>query len=167
MSSSPAKTPETAVRGEWEAQLVVFVLADLELALPIHQVREIIRLTDITLMPKAPKFLEGVINLRGRVVPVLNLKKRFEMPLTGATEESRILIVERKEQLLGLLADRVLGVVKIPSISIEPAPEPFLNIGAEFLGGKAQLGDRFLALFNLERVFSFEEVRALPAWEGA
>jgi purine-binding chemotaxis protein CheW len=167
MNSSPAETPGIAARSQWETQLVVFVLADLELALPIHEVREIIRVNEITFMPKAPKFLEGIINLRGRVIPVLDLKKRFEMPLVDRTEESRILVVEWKDQLLSLLVDRVLGVLKIPSISIEPVQEPFLTIGEEFLNGKALLGDRCLALFNLEKVFSFEEVRALPAWEGA
>jgi purine-binding chemotaxis protein CheW len=167
MNSSPAEKPEIAARSQWETQLVVFVIADLELALPIHEVREIIRVGDITFMPKGPNFLEGIINLRGRVVPVLDLKKRFEMPLVDRTEESRILIVERKDQFLGLLADRVLGVLKLPSISIEPAREPFLTIGEEFLSGKALLGDRRLALFNLEKVFLFDEVKALPAWEGA
>jgi purine-binding chemotaxis protein CheW len=166
MNASPAPAPESAVRGEWDTQVVVFITADLELALPIHEVREIIRVADITVMPKTPKFLEGIINLRGRIIPVLDLKKRFEMPLVDRTEESRILVVERKDQLLGLLADRVLGVLKIPSASIEPAQGPFLTIGAEFLNGKALLGERCLALLNLEKIFSFEEVRALPAWEG-
>jgi len=167
LSVSSAKTSDVADQGVKEIQIVVFSLSALELGLPIHQVREIIRVSEVTMMPKAPKFLEGIINLRGRIIPVLDLRKRFDMPLADRTEESRILVVELADQILGLLADRVIGVIKLLPSAIEPAREPFLTIGTEFLNGKTVAGKQYIALIKLEKVFAFAEVKGLPDREGA
>lgn len=149
-----------------EVQLVVFSLAGCELAVEIRKVREIIRVSEITLMPKAPKFLEGIISLRGRIIPVLDLKKRFEMPLIDRTEESRILVVEVKDQMLGLLVDKINGVLKVPPSLIQPAQEPVLNFGVGFIEGLAALDNRLIILFRLENILAFDEAKALPEWEG-
>jgi len=150
-----------------EIQLVVFDLSGCELALEIHKVREIIRVSEITLMPKAPKFLEGIISLRGRIIPVLDLKKRFDMPLIDRTEESRILVVETRDQMLGLLVDKMNGVLKVPQSLIQPAAEPMLNFGVEYIEGLAAWEGRLILLFHLEKILAFGAAKALPEWEGA
>src|ERR1700685_4580367 len=83
-----------------ETQWVVFCIAGSEMSVSIRQVREIIRLSEITMMPRAPKFLKGIINLRSRIIPVLDLKRCFNMPLVDPTSESRILVVEIADQML-------------------------------------------------------------------
>lgn len=148
-----------------EDQLVVFTLAGCELGVPIRQVREIIRVPEITLMPKAPLFLEGIINLRGRVVPVLDLRKRFGMPLVAKTHETRVLVLELKDQILGLLVDKVAEVLRVPPEGLQPADGPLLNLDGDFIGGLVPLNDRLIVVFKAEKVFHFEEWKALPEWE--
>jgi len=150
-----------------ELQLVVFQIAGCELGIGIRQVREIIRVSEMTMMPKAPKFLEGIINLRGRIVPVLDLKRRFDMPLIEKTDESRVLVMEIHDQALGLLVDKVVEVLKISAERIEPVLEPFLNIGTDFIAGKICINQRLVLLFRIEKTFSFDDARALPDWEKA
>jgi purine-binding chemotaxis protein CheW len=141
-------------------RMVAFHLAACEIGVEIGQVREILRVGDITWMPKAPFFLEGVLNLRGRVIPVLDLKKLFNMPLLDRTGESRILVVETKGQTLGLLVDKVLEVRKIPRSGLSPGKEPVLNIGPEFMAGILESEGRFLLVLNLERLLLLDDKRA-------
>jgi len=143
-----------------EGQAVLFTLAGCELGIPIGVTREIIRVTDITHMPKAPKFLQGVINLRGRVIPVLDLKKRFDMPLLDRTEETRILVVEWQGQSIGLLVDKVVEVVRFSPASMETATEDILNIGVEYMDGLLQMGPRLVVLLKMEKISSIEELRS-------
>lgn len=150
-----------------EVQLVVFQLAACELGAPIHQLREIIRVSEMTLMPKAPKFLAGIINLRGRIIPVLDLKKRFDMPLVDKTDETRILVVEIKDQILGLLVDKVVEVLRIDPSQIEPAKEKTLNLGPEFLEGRLVLGSRLILLFRMEKILAMDEAKRLPEFEAS
>lgn len=165
MAASVPEISKESGRVQSEVQLVIFVLAGCEIGVPIHQVREIIRASEITVMPKAPKFLEGVINLRGRVVPVLDLRKRFEMPMLDKTPETRILVLELKDQMLGLLVDKVADVLRIPPDLIRQAEEPVLNLGTEFIGGLASLNERLIVVFKTEKVFNFDEWKALPELE--
>ncbi len=106
----------------------------------ISHVREIIRVGEITRMPRAPKFLEGIINLRGRIIPVLDLKRRFNMPLVDSTSESRILVVEIEDQMLGLLVDKILEVIKVSVANVAPPKETTLNIGPEYHKWSADFG---------------------------
>lgn len=150
-----------------EIQLVVFTLAGCELGVPIRQVREIIRVSEIAVMPKAPPFLEGIINLRGRIIPVLDLKKRFGMPLVEKTYETRILVLELKDQILGLLVDKVADVLKISSGTIQSAAEPVLTLGTDFIAGLASFNDRLIVLFRTEKIFNLDELKALPDFESS
>src|SRR5579883_986969 len=131
-----------------ESQLVVFTLAGCEAAVGIRQVREIIRVAEITMMPKAPPFLEGIINLRGKIIPVVDLKRRFQMPLVDRTEESRVLIVEIDDQMIGFLVDKVVEVLKTTLTAVEKAKGPVLNIGPDFLDGLLPLEKRLILLLN-------------------
>jgi purine-binding chemotaxis protein CheW len=158
---SSLSKPETA-----ETQLVVFTLAGCEAAVGIRQVREILRVGEVTFMPKAPSFLEGIINVRGKIVPVIDLKKRFQMPLVDKTDESRVLIVEIQEQMLGFLVDKVAGVLRVSPASVEPAKEAVLNVGTEFLDGLLPLEKRLILLLNLKKLLTLDETKILPDRES-
>ena len=142
-----------------EERVVLFTLSGCELGIPIHLAREIIRVPDITRMPKAPAFLEGVINLRGRIIPVLDLKKRFDMPLLDRTEETRILIVQLKDQSMGLLVDKVTEVLRYALEAVVTPKESILNIGVDYTEGFLMIGTRLVTLLKMERVFNVEEMK--------
>jgi purine-binding chemotaxis protein CheW len=108
-----------------EIQLVVFKLAGAEYGLPIHQVQEINRLTDITKLPQTPWFMEGVINLRGKVIPVVDLRKRFGLSVTN-TDETRIIIVDVEHHTVGVIVDDVAEVLRLSTDEIEPPPANFI-----------------------------------------
>lgn len=136
-----------------QAQWVLFQLSAFELALPIQSLKEIIRLGEMTLVPKAPPAVVGVINLRGRVLPVIDLRRAFKMPLLDPTDDSRILVVESGTQSVGFLVDRVREVLKIAEEGLEEAREPVLEIGLEFIKKTLKLGKRFIVLLDLETLF--------------
>jgi purine-binding chemotaxis protein CheW len=117
-------------------------------------------------MPKAPPFLEGIINLRGKVIPVLDMRKRFQMPLLDRTDESRILVVEIKEQMLGFLVDKVVGVLRVAPSLVEPAQEAVLTVGPEFMEGLVRLDRRLIILLNLKKLLTFDDAKALPGWDA-
>lgn len=143
-------------------QWVVFQLAGCECALGIREVREIIRVGGLTRMPKAPKVLEGILNLRGRIVPVLDLRRRFGMPLVDRTDETRIMVVETAEQRVGFLVDKVSEVLRIPPEAVRPPEGPILTIRPEALEGVLPLeGNRLVLLLKLEALFELEEGKAL------
>ncbi len=149
--------PETT-----QAQWVVFTLAGCESAVAIRQVREILRVGEITRMPKAPLFLEGIINLRGKIIPVIDLKKRFQMPPVDRTEESRILIVEIQDQIVGFLVDKVVEVLRFSKTAIEAVQGSILTVGAEFLDGLIPMDRRLIFLLNLKKLLILDDAKALP-----
>ena len=119
-------------------QLVTFSLLEEEFGLPILDVREIIRMTEITPVPNAPSFVEGVINLRGQIIPVVDLRKRFNLNATEADDDSRIIVVEIVGNILGLVVDKVAEVLRIPVDSISPPPGIVANgIGSEYIRGNS------------------------------
>lgn len=159
MSAPLSQAAAPLAQDKAEIQLVVFTLAGCELAVEIHQVREIIRVSEITHMPKAPKFLEGIINLRGRIFPVLDLKKRFDMPLVDRTDETRVLVVEDKEQILGLLVDKVVEVLKVSPAAVEPVSQTILTLGPDFTRGMVSSQGRLILIFNLEKAFKLDDLK--------
>src|SRR5579871_30587 len=156
--TSPLSETSTLSKPELaESQLVVFTLAGCEAAVGIRQVREILRLGEITRMPKAPPFLEGTLNLRGKIIPVVDLKKKFQMPLLDRTDESRVLIVEIQDQMIGFLVDKVVEVLKLSMESVEAAREPVLNVGPELLDGVLHLEKRLILLLSLKKLLTLDE----------
>lgn len=142
--------------------LVTFNLLGEEFGMPILDVREIIRMVDITPVPHAPTFVEGVINLRGQILPVIDLRKRFNIQSTERMEDTRIIVVEINNSLLGLIVDGVKEVLRIPSDSVSPPPQIVANgIGAEYIKGIANHDDKMIILIDLNRVFSQEEMNSL------
>ncbi|MDH7577919.1 MAG: chemotaxis protein CheW [Bacillota bacterium] len=144
-----------------EIQLVIFRLGAEEYGVPITQVQEINRLTTPTKIPKAPAFVEGVINLRGKVLPVIDLKKRFGLEGTVYTDEARIVVVEIAGHTVGVIVDVVSEVLRLPLSSIEPPPAVIAGITADYLRGVGKLDDRLLILLDLNKILTESEQNQL------
>ncbi len=144
-----------------------FFISDEEYGLEILKVREIIGLTGITPLPKTPAHVRGVINLRGRIIPVIDLRTQFGMGITKETEETCIIVVDvelegREQSLqLGCVVDRVSEVLSIPSDAIEAAPEFGTRVGSEFILGLGKVKDSVLILLNIDKVLQCSELEEL------
>ncbi|MFH1791755.1 MAG: chemotaxis protein CheW [Candidatus Omnitrophota bacterium] len=138
-----------------EIQLVIFRLADEEFGLEISQVREIIRIQDITPMPKAPDFIEGVINLRGQIIAVMDLARRFGLKSGGRSEKSRIVVVEIQGSTVGLVVDDVPEVLRIQSGNIDPTPEMLQSqVHADFIKGVGKQENRLIVLLDATKILT-------------
>lgn len=135
-----------------ELQVVAFVLGKEEYAVDILAVQEINKLPQITRVPRAPHYIEGVINLRGNVIPVLNLHKRFGLGDQGITEETRIIVFEHNDITAGIIVDQVTEVSLIKAADIEETSRVYSSIDAELIRGVGKLDDRLLILLNLEKL---------------
>lgn len=151
--------------GGKEEQVVIFELAGQTYGLDIATVAEIIRMESITRVPRAPAFVEGVINLRGRIIPVIDLRKRFGLPDGEHTGHSRIIIVEIGETTIGMIVDAVLEVLRIPADSIEPPPAIVNGVDVVYLRGLALWQGRMIILLNLEKILYAHEKEALERAE--
>lgn len=142
-------------------QVVVFQLAGEHYCVEIHWVREIIRIPEVTRVPEVPDFMEGVINLRGRVTPILDLRRRFGFKKDDEAQEKRILIIEVRNQTMGLIVDGVSEVLDIERSAIDP-PSPYLSsIHSQYIAGIAKLEDRLLIQLNVGKVLSDDELEHL------
>jgi purine-binding chemotaxis protein CheW len=147
--------------GSDELQLVVFQLGVELYGVEIACVHEIVRMQSITRVPRAPAFVEGVINLRGKVIPVIDLRHRFNLPAAAHTRASRIVVVEIGDQVVGLVVDGVSEVLRVNTALIEPPSPVVAGIDSEYLQGIARLPERLVVLLDLDRVLAREERRAL------
>jgi purine-binding chemotaxis protein CheW len=143
---------ENEVISEEFSQFVTCHVDGEEFAVDILSVQEIIRMVEITRVPKAPSFVEGVINLRGRIIPVLDLRRRLGVPGAERTAQSRIVVVMVRGRVVGLVVDSVSEVLRIPKSAMEPAPSLGTTVGAEFIQGVGRLEDRLLTLLDLKRL---------------
>lgn len=136
-----------------EAHLVVFKLHNEVYGIDIHRVRSIIPAQTITFVPGVPHFIEGLINLRGALVPVIDLRARLDIELDANASKRVIVIVEFGDQQVGIIVDRVTEVCKIPDEAIEP-PAPLLSaVDTTYLAGIAKVDERIILLLNLDRIF--------------
>src|SRR6266851_6574013 len=159
---SGSETTVDGVIGEGdERQLVVFQLGAELYGVEISRVHEIIRLQAVTRVPHAPAFVEGVINLRGKVIPVVDLRRRFGLPLADHTRASRIVVVEIGDQVVGIVVDGVSEVLRVNKGTIEPPSPVVAGIESDYLHGIAKLPERLVILLNLDRVLARDERRAL------
>jgi purine-binding chemotaxis protein CheW len=146
-------------------QYLTFKLADEIFAFDVAKVREILELTTITKVPQTPEFMRGVINLRGSVVPVIDLKLNFSMQRTEQTINTCIIVVEvnlhGEAIVLGVLADSVQEVVEMEPNLIEPAPKLGTKLNTEFIKGMGKVGENFVMILDIDKVFSAEELTEL------
>jgi purine-binding chemotaxis protein CheW len=144
-----------------EMQLVVFDLTPEAYGVDIGTVREIIRVQEITHVPNAPDFVEGVINLRGKVIPVVDLRKRFGLAAHEETKDSRIVVVDIGGEDIGIRVDAVTEVLRISADTVAPASSIITTADSYYILGIAKLGERLIILLNLDKVLSQEEKLAL------
>jgi len=152
---------------EQAAQYLTFRLGEEVFALDITQVREVLDYTAITRVPRMPEFMRGVINLRGSVVPVVDLRLKFGMALTERTVNTCIIIaevaIEGERTLLGALADSVQEVIDLEAGQIEPPPRLGTSINAQFIRGMGKRDERFVIILDVDRVFSNDELTLVQA----
>ena len=141
-----------------EGEFLTFLLAKEEYGIEILKVREIIGLMDITTVPQTPDYVKGVINLRGKVITVIDLRLKFSMPEAVYTQETCIIVVEVGNALVGIVVDSVSEVLHINSSEIEKAPKFGQAIDTEFILGLGKAKGKIVILLDIEKVLSFEEL---------
>ena len=144
-------------------QLVSFNIGDEEFGVDILKVQEINRMLDVTRVPNAPEYVDGVINLRGKVIPIIDLRRRFGMARKEHDKSTRIVVVELSGKVVGFVVDAVSEVLRIPKSVTEPPPPIVAGIEAEYITAVGKLEDRLLILLDLEKVLSSTETTALAA----
>lgn len=147
--------------GNEEVQLVAFRLSNEEYGVSITQVQEIIRRSEPTRIPQTPPFVEGVINLRGNLIPIIDLKKRFKLPESETDDNTRIVIVEVEDQTVGIIVDAVSEVLRLTTDAIEPPPPGVATIEAEYLKGVGKIEDRLLILLDIDKLLTTREKKDL------
>ena len=163
MQSSVYKN-EQQLSGE-RVQIVSFALGSEEYGVDISQVQEIIRMVEITHVPRAPHFMEGVINLRGQLIPIVDLRTRFGMPRSEQTKATRIVVTEIGSKRVGIVVDSVSEVLNIPLENVENAPDMIAGVGTEYIQGVGKVGERLIILLDLTMVMSAEEKGQLETAE--
>ena len=138
-------------------QLVTFKLGNEEFALDILKVQEINRIVEITKVPKAPDFVEGVINLRGRVIPIVDIRKKFHLNIREATKETRIIVVNIMNKTIGLIVDSVSEVLRINSSTIQPPPPLIAGLDSDYIKGVGKLDERLIILLDIDKIFTTGE----------
>ena len=146
--SSSAEAPSVGP----ELHLVTFALDGEEFGIPIGQVREVIRVTEITRVPQARQHVRGVTNLRGRILAVVEIRTRMGLSPAEVTPRSRIVVVGVHDRTLGILVDGVSQVVKVPAKTVAPAPEEVLSASADYITGVARWNSRLIILLDLEKL---------------
>ncbi|HZX33211.1 MAG TPA: chemotaxis protein CheW [Rhodocyclaceae bacterium] len=162
---------QAAGEGIDQQQYLTFSLKDEMFAIGILAVREIIEYGQVTPVPMSPPFIRGVINLRGAVVPVVDLSVRFGRPANGITKRTCIVIVDTaagsQHLQMGVVVDAVSEVLEIPASDIEPPPEFGARIRTDFISGMGKVNGRFVVILNSDRVLSIEEVAVLASMAQA
>jgi len=144
-----------------EHQLVVFELENEKYGVDIASVEGIIKMQEITRLPHAPEFIEGITNLRGTIVPVVDLRTRFGLPSKEPTRDTRIVIANMDSSKVGIIVDAVTQVIRVPEDKIEPPPQMSVTINSAFIKNIAKLESELVILLDLGKVLSIEEREAL------
>lgn len=138
-------------------QVVVFQLGDELYGAEIAVVREVGPMQRVTRVPRTPRYIEGVTNLRGRVIPVIDLRRRLGLPVTPFTKQTRIAVAELEGGQVGMIVDSVQEVLRIPAESVEPATGLVSKLDAETISGVAKVDDRLIVLLDLAHVLQRDD----------
>jgi purine-binding chemotaxis protein CheW len=143
-------------------QIVTFFLSQEEFGVDILLVQEIIRPSPVTEVPNTPQFVEGVINLRGKVVPVIDLRKRLNIPATEVDKATRIIIIELEKRVTGFVVDSVSKVITVPAASVQSAPDMIMSgVESEYITGVSRIDDRLIILLDFSKILTAGEQRQL------
>lgn len=155
---------ENLVRDDFK--VIIFQLEEEEYALPVEYVSAIERVHPITRVPGTADFIKGVINLRGVVIPIVDLRLRFGMEEKELTDQSRFIIVSIKDLEVGLIVDAASDVIDIPAEKIEPNPEVVGSVAVDYIDGVIKIDERLFVLLNLEKILSSEQHQFIVNMEG-
>lgn len=139
-------------------QYVCFVVHGEEYGVPILCVQEIIRYETLTRVPQSPEFIDGVLNLRGQVIPVMNLRTKFGLPPRELDKSTRIIVVEVKKRVVGIVVDEVSEVLQISQDQIDPPPPMGTQVNANYISGMGKLEDHLVILLEIDKVLTQDEV---------
>ncbi|WP_297203856.1 chemotaxis protein CheW [uncultured Brachyspira sp.] len=151
------ESTESRAELEDSTNLVTFRLGSGEYAIDIMQAKEIIKMEKITLIPNAPDFVEGVINLRGNIIPIIDLKKRFNLEEIEGDKNTGIIIVKIEDVDMGIIIDSISKVVSIANSDIQPPPPMLSGIGQKYIKGVGKLEDKLLVVLDLEKLFTTDD----------
>jgi purine-binding chemotaxis protein CheW len=141
-----------------ETQLVIFKLGDEEYGVNIMQVKEIIRMVAINKVPQVPQFVEGIISLRGEILPIIDLREKFGIPKKENSRSTRILVINLDSTTIGGIVDEVTEVLRIQNSAIKPSPPVIKGVNSDYLLGIGQIGGRIIILLDLARILNTSEV---------
>jgi len=148
-----------------QIQLVTFQLSEELYGIDIMDVKEIVRVQDIRPLPNAPGYIEGLFNLRGEIIPIINLHKRFHLKKAQLGEDEQLLsgfiIIDIDRMKLGIIIDKVERVISIEVNDIQPPPQMLSGIGAEYIQGVVNQGKGYLILLDIRKIFSAKELQKL------
>jgi len=144
-------------------QLVGFKIGNEEFGINILVVQEIIKVIDITTVPNASNYIAGVINLRGRITPIVHLRKRLHLPIIKHNKDTRIIVVEIEGKTIGFIVDEVQEVLRISTNITEKPPELVSDVESEYITAVAKLEDRLLILLDIDKTLANEELKELEA----
>ncbi len=133
-------------------QLVTFNLGSEEYGIDILRVQEINRMVEITQVPRAPHYVEGVINLRGKVIPVIDLRKKLDLPLKERDKNSRIIVCDVGGSVMGMIVDAVSEVLRIPGSTVEPPPNIVVSECADYISGVVKLEERLIMFLDISGI---------------
>ena len=161
----PEEPPVPPAAGSWDddgaaedeiVEYLAFLLGPEEYAVKVDDVKEIIRLQGITKVPRAPEFVQGIISLRGVIIPVFDVKRRLGLPEADRTRSTRIVVLSEAGSPQGIIVDRVTGVARLKADGIEPPPAVIGGVEGEYIEGIGRLEGRLLILFNTEKVLAMQ-----------
>ncbi|MFC4320160.1 chemotaxis protein CheW [Litchfieldia salsa] len=143
------------------SKVIVFELDNEEYVIPVEKVRSIEKHQKITRVPRTKNFVQGVINLRGVITPIIDLRKLFEMDERPYSEHTRIIIIAHEDYEVGLIVDAANDVMDIPLFSIEPQPDVVGSLKVDYIDGVSMVEERLLILLNLEQVLQIQHMREM------
>lgn len=150
-------TREDKAAADALTQLISFMVGKEEYGLEILTVKEVIRIREITRIPKAPVFVKGIINLRGDVIPIIDLREKFGLEIQEYTTMTRVIIVEVDGKSIGMVVDSVSQVIRIEKDQVEPPPPLIGGISAEYLRGVGKIGEKLIIMLNIDKILTVDE----------
>lgn len=160
MVTEKARAKEIARASGEEQQLVIFDLGDESFGVDVSAVHEIIRMQAVTRVPGTSHYVEGIINLRGKIIPMIDMRKSFGFDITDVTKDTRIVVVESQGQEVGVIVDAVTEVMRVPSDSIEPVSKTIGHESTEYLLGIAKAEEKLIILLDLDKLLSSSDMES-------
>lgn len=147
-------------------QLVSFTVGKEEYGVHIEDVQEIVRMPEITHLPQTPDFIKGVINLRGNIIPVIDMRERFNMEAKEYTYVTRVIVIKLEKKLVGMIVDTVSQVLVLNEDDIDEAPDIIHGISKEFIEGIGKVNDQLIIILDITKVLTAEEIKKIAMVGG-